>query len=64
MSFKLGGAYLPYYQIMYEIIDNWNSANKSLREEENFKAFKRKIMEIQNSFVKCNVRNCFSCRQN
>ena len=31
-------------QIMYEIIDNWNSANKSLREEENFKAFKRKIM--------------------
>ena len=51
-------------QIMYEIIDNWNSANKSLREEENFKAFKRKIMEIQNSFDKCNVRNCFSCHQN
>ena len=51
-------------QIMYEIINNWNSANKSLREEENFKAFKRKIMEIQNSFDKCNVRNCFSCRQN
>ena len=49
---------------MYEIINNWNSANKSLREEENFKAFKRKIMEIQNSFDKCNVRNCFSCRQN
>ena len=45
---------------MYEIIDNWNSANKSLREEENFKAFKRKIMEIQNSFVRVTRQTIFT----
>ena len=47
--------------LMYEILNNWNNTNKSIREEVNLRAFKRKIMELQNSFTKCVKVNCYSC---
>ena len=47
--------------VMYEILNNWNETNKSIRDEPNLRAFKRKIMDFQNEFVKCNKENCYSC---
>ena len=47
--------------LMYEILNNWNETNKSIRDEPNLRAFKRKIMDFQNEFVKCNKENCYSC---
>ena len=48
-------------QLMYEILNIWNNTNKSIREEVNLRALKRKIMELQNSFTKCVKVDCYSC---
>ena len=45
----------------YEMLNNWNETNKSIREEPNSCVFKRKIMDLQNGFVKCDKENSYSC---
>ena len=46
---------------MFEILNNWNKSPKSLRDEQNLKAFKKIIIENQNQFKKCEIKNCNSC---
>ena len=48
--------------LMFEILSNWNNSPKSLREEQNLKAFKKILMDNQNQFKKCDIKNCNSCR--
>ena len=47
--------------LMFEILNNWNKSPKSLRDEQNLKAFKKIIIENQNQFKKCEIKNCNSC---
>ena len=44
-------------QIMLDILNVWNNTNKSIIEEQNLKAFKRKILEEQKKFSKCEKTN-------
>ena len=48
--------------LMFEILSNWNNSPKSLREEQNLKAFKKILMDNQNQIKKCDIKNCNSCR--
>ena len=47
--------------LMYDIIDAWNRIGNPTREEKTLKSFKKKIISMQNSYVKCNKINCYSC---
>ena len=47
--------------LMFEILNNWNKSPKSLRDEQNLKAFKKIIIENQNQLKKCEIKNCNSC---
>ena len=49
-------------QIMFDILNVWNNTNKSITGEQNLNAFKRKILEEQNKFSKCEKTNCYSCK--
>ena len=49
--------------LMYDIIDNWNRIGSNLREEKYFKDFKNKIKTLQNKYLKCEKKNCYSCLQ-
>ena len=48
--------------LMFDIIDNWNKAPTSMKEESNFYKFKKSITDKQNQYVACTVRNCYRCR--
>ena len=49
-------------QLMFDILNVWNNTNKSITGEQNLNAFKRKILEEQNRFSKCEKTNCYSCK--
>ena len=49
-------------QLMFDILNIWNNTNKSITGEQNLNAFKRKILEEQNRFSKCEKTNCYSCK--
>ena len=49
--------------LMYDIMDNWNRIGSNLREEKYFKDFKNKIKALQNKYLKCEKKNCYSCLQ-
>ena len=49
-------------QLMFDILNVWNNTNNSITGEQNLNAFKRKILEEQNKFSKCEKTNCYSCK--
>ena len=47
---------------MFGITQSLNNTNNSIKGEQNLNAFKRKILEEQNKFSKCEKTNCYSCK--
>ena len=49
--------------LMYDILNFWNKASKSLREEPTYKIFKRKITENHNVYIECMKNECYACKK-
>ena len=59
----VGGLFASYLKFeSWKFLNNWKNSPKSLREEQNLKAFKKILMDNQNQSEKCDIKNCNSCR--
>ena len=47
--------------LMYDIIDAWNRIGSPARAEKTLNLFKKKIISMQNRYIKCEKANCYSC---
>ena len=50
--------------LIYDIIENWNTFDYSDKETVKISALKKKINDIQNKITVCNQENCYACKTN
>ena len=49
--------------LVYDIIYNWGTIGKALKEENHYKEFKTTLKPLQNKYVKCDKVTCHNCHQ-
>ena len=49
--------------LVYDIIYNWDTIGKPLKEEKHYKEFKTILKPLQNKYVKCDKVTCHNCHQ-
>ena len=49
--------------LVYDIIYNWDTIGKALKEEKHYKEFKTILKPLQNKYVKCDKVTCHNCHQ-
>ena len=49
--------------LVYDIIYNWDTIGKALKEEKHYKEFKTILKPLQNKYVKCDQVTCHNCHQ-
>ena len=49
--------------LVYDIIYNWGTIGKALKEEKHYKEFKTILKPLQNKYVKCDKVTCHNCHQ-
>jgi hypothetical protein len=47
--------------LMFDILDSWNKADSTVRNEKSLKGVKKTTLAKQNSYPPCSKINCYSC---
>ena len=47
--------------LKFDVLDSWNKADLTMRNETSLKGVKKTILAKQNSYLPCSRFNCYSC---
>ena len=47
--------------LMFDVLDSWNKAVYTVRNEKSLKSVKKTILAKKNSYLPCSKLNCYSC---
>ena len=50
-------------EVMFEILNNWNTTKKDIRFQQNIKCLKKALSKEMNKVVPCKTKNCYSCKR-